>query len=1146
MNPSFMTDVEKAAREEAIDPSSSAFVRAHAGSGKTTILTRRIMRLLLSGIDASQILALTYTKAAAAEMQARVFDQLGSWVTLDDAALDEAITTIGGKTSDAAGRKAARRLFAEALEAPGGLKIQTIHAFCESLLHLFPFEANVPARFEVLDDLERAEIMAAARNETARFAMEQRHSLIGTAMHHLAQRTDQKTLNYWITRSLVDHHEAVISMAATQKENGALNFLPLRLELGLAKDRQFSEIDEEIVSGGIRPEHWPGIAAAFERGSANDIKSARTLRMAIAQTDQSHKAARYSDFFLIKERTPVKNLGTSSVKDDALKANLVIEKERVYALIKERVALERCAKTEALFCLADDVRRRFTMAKVARGVLDFDDIIQKTETLLQRAEARWILYKLDSRITHLLVDEAQDTAPRQWSILKKLTDDFFDGAAARPAKRTIFAVGDEKQSIYSFQGASPEAFGEAEDHYSQQIKQAGLSFKSLELKLSFRTTADVLGAVDETFGVVEDAKGLSRNGESPVHETARHRQPGFVEIWPAIAALEKDERKAWEPLDGPVKNDPAIELAKRIARMISLWIRQGHRFDNDGARIKPGDIMILARKRGTVFKALLRELKREGVPVAGADRLKLNDHIAIEDLFVLADVVLNREDDLALATLLKSPLIGLDDDDLIALTEEPGEISLADRLDASQAPEHQSAAKSIQGWRIASRQKTPFAFYSDVLSADGGRRRFLARLGPDAAEALDVFLADVLDWQRRNPPSLAALAMMMRGTDREVKREMSEASDTVRIMTVHAAKGLEARIVILADTFSAPNTNQLSPLVMLKPQRANSAPIACLTSGSIPMPEILKAQRDLLIAKEEAEYRRLLYVAMTRARDRLYVTGFMGAKSKKERTWFGQVERRLADHASMQTVMADDGEGEVLRFRINSIVQQPARDDPPSFLKKVALPAWIDQPVMAKKPVKPPLRPSNLQDAAAQGHVFRPAGDSKARLRGILVHALLEKLPAVPAAQRNAAALAYLAIRGLAPNEAEALYSDVATVLRDPAFAALFGEKSRAEAAIAGTITLLDGSRHEVRGRIDRIAVMADRIICVDYKTGLPTNEPDISMIRQLALYHRLLGQIYPGRKIEAGILWTVLPRLDFMSSSKLEEALALDTITQL
>jgi ATP-dependent helicase/nuclease subunit A len=1137
MTAPFMTERERAAREQAIDPSSSAFVRAHAGSGKTTILTWRIMRLLLERVDASQILALTYTKAAAAEMQSRVFDQLGQWVTLDDAALDQAIIMIGGKAPDAAGRKAARRLFAEALETPGGLKIQTIHAFCESLLHLFPFEANVPARFEVLDDLAKAELMEAARKETARFALMNRQSLIGMALHRLAGAMDQKVLNTGIECALADHREAVISMAATQKEAGILAFTPLRLELGLANDRQLAALDEEIVSGGIMQDQWLGIAAVFDQGLPKDKEIAKALKSAFTAKAFQQKAAAYASAFLTQKNLLLATLGTKSIKDDVLKERLRVEQHRVHALMSERSALELCEKTEALFCVADYIRRRFEAAKIERGVLDFDDMIRKTEILLQRAEARWILYKLDSRITHLLIDEAQDTAPRQWSILKRLTDDFFDGAAARPAARTIFAVGDEKQSIFSFQGASPEAFGDAEDHYSRQIGKAGMNFKSLELKLSFRTTSDVLGAVDTTFGIEEEARGLSRNGESPVHETARFKQPGFVEIWPAIPALEKEERMAWETLDGPTKNAPAILLAKRIARTISLWIRQGHRFDDDGALIKPGDIMILARKRGMVFNALLRELKREGVPVAGADRLKLNDHIAIEDLFVLADAVLNREDDLALATLLKSPLIGLDDDDLIALTEEPGEISLADRLDASTDTNHRAAARAVEGWRMASRQKTPFAFYSDVLSADGGRRRMLARLGSDAAEALDVFLADVLDWQRRNPPSLAALAMMMRGTERDVKREMSEAGDAVRIMTVHGAKGLEARIVILADTFSPPSTSMLPPLVVLKPQRGDTASIACLATGSI-RPEKLNAERNKLMEREEAEYRRLLYVAMTRARDRLYIAGFMGARSKPERTWFGQVTRRLGQHAAIETVMADDGEGEVLRFRVNPVGLPLAKNDAAVHRAKPSLPSWLDQPVAVAAPARPPLRPSNLQDAATQTPSLRPVADNTARLRGIHLHALLEKLPTIPLSQQEGSALAYLTARGLTEEKAAALFADVSHVLKDSRFAALFGEKSRAEAAIAGTITLQSGAEHQVRGRIDRIVVLPDRVICVDYKTGRPSDEPDTGMMRQLALYHRLLGELYPGHTIEAGILWTMLPRLDLVPAAQLEAAL--------
>jgi ATP-dependent helicase/nuclease subunit A len=1139
MSAAFMKQAELSARAAAVDPGLSAFVSANAGSGKTTILTNRILRMLLAKTDPSQILALTYTKAAAAEMQKRVFDELGSWVSLPDEALDQKITSLGARPPDAEGRRAARRLFAQALETPGGLKIQTIHAFCESLLHLFPFEANVPARFRVLEEAETKALLKETLDQVVIGATAGQDALLRKALGLIASSGDPDSLAKQIATALGRHGDAVFSTAAAIRNNatGTAPLLRLALKIGLSEKRE--DIEREIVHGGIPPGEWAGIVKSFNAGSPNDQKFAAALRSADFSSG-AQRAANYMDVFLTGDRKPLVSVGTGQI-EPALKARMAAERDRIAPLVERHAALDYAERTEALCLLAAETRRLFQSRKADLGALDFDDLIARTEILFQRAEAQWVLYKLDARIAHVLIDEAQDTARRQWSILMKLTDDFFSGAGQAGRKRTVFAVGDEKQSIFSFQGASPAAFGAAKDHFRRKTAAAELEFKSLDLQVSFRTTPDILAAVDAIFSDPGHRRGLSLEDLKPVHESMRPGEAGFVEIWPAIAPPEKEDRDAFDAPDEPAQNAPAVLLARRISRRIALWMAEGH-YENDGKPIRPGDIMILVRKRNAVFSALLRELKRAGVPVAGADRLRLSDHIAVEDLFALAEAMLNKQNDLALACLLKSPLIGLDDNDLIALTEAKEPLSLAERLEAAQEERFVTTAATLRRWRKLAIEADPFSFFAGILSVEGGRRALLARLGPDAAEAIDVFLADVMTWQRQNPPSLALFAATMRAADREVKRDLSKAGDAVRLMTVHGAKGLEARIVILADTFSAPRPQSDPELVTLRPAKDVSPPVICFGKGPKPVPAAItaakQAERDLI----DDEYRRLLYVALTRARDRLYITGFSG-KTTLDTAWYKLIEQSLSARGELIEIAAEDGEGMVRRFSLRSRPAAPPQRTELAIDREPALPDWWSKPAPLSIPKRPPLRPSGLIDAADELETMADGNETaEARLRGSLIHVLLERLPALPSPMKQGAAQtagnSFLQSRNVAPDLAASILKDVLAVVEAPDFAFLFGKHSRAEAAIAGAIRFADGSQRFVRGRIDRLAVGPKRILCVDYKTGRPRALPDKAMLFQLALYRALLMQIYPGRRIDAGILWTSLPKLRIIPAETLDAAL--------
>src|SRR6516165_2551990 len=783
---------------EASDPAVSAWVAANAGSGKTHVLAQRVIRLLLDGVDPAKILCITFTKAAAANMANRVFDELRRWTALDDAELGAAIRRISNVQPDAARRTLARRLFAMALETPGGLKVQTIHAFCTRLLHHFPFEANVAARFTVLEEAAQAQLLGEISLTVLLDAAMSPEGALGralaTAIAAVSDQTFKDVVGEAIrkrdaVRAWIDHGGGIEAAIAA-----------LCGVLGVGADDTIERIESEMTEGPLFPaSQWAAAAEALARGGKSDQEQARRLDAALAASG-AERARSYREIFLTGKLEPRQQLVTRAIEIDnpRLAERLCGERKRMLALVERRNAVACRDRTAALITIADAVIARYQAAKDRRGYLDYDDLIEKTLALLGEEGAAWVHYKLDQGIDHLLIDEAQDTSPKQWDIIRRLTSEFFAGAGARFVRRTIFAVGDEKQSIFSFQGAAPREFEVMHRAFDKLSKAVEHDFRYVRFRHSFRSGPNVLGAVDEVFGRPEAFAGLSADAVKTVHEPLADAAPGLVEIWDTTKPADKREIEAWDaPFDQLIETSPQVRLAAKIARNVKRWMK-------DGARA--GDVLVLVRQRGPLFEAIIRALKDLHVPVAGADRLVLTEHIAVMDLMVLADALLLPDDDLALATVLRSPLFGFSDDDLFALALDRGPLPLRTMLSrrAAETPLFAGAAALLGKLVEIAKRETPFDFYAQVLGAGGGRRRFLARLGPEANDALDEFLNLALEYERRETPSLQGFLAWLRQARAEVKRDMEIARDEVRVMTVHGAKGLEAAIVILADTMTPP------------------------------------------------------------------------------------------------------------------------------------------------------------------------------------------------------------------------------------------------------------------------------------------------------------------------------------------------------
>ncbi len=1122
---------------KASDPRSSIWVAANAGSGKTHVLTQRVIRLLLGGVAPSKILCLTFTKAAAAQMATRVFRTLSEWTTLDDAQLRAAILETGAPPPTPADMLLARRLFTRTLETPGGLKIQTIHAFCERLLHLFPFEANVPARFEVADERRTQEMLSLAK----RAVIAEAHRSAGplnAALLLVADLAGSAGSDALIATAM--RLRAPVAQAARDLQS------TLPEALGAGDLRTVDAVRRAMVEDGIAPVRWPEIAHVLDLGSANDAKQAGRLRAAAAAAIRGDTAGLaetvrlYLTVFFDAKNGKRATLLTKPLAKahPELARELDEEQARIAALHASLKVAEAIERTEALITIVDAVMRRYEHAKIAAGLLDFDDLIVRTRTLLDRSDAGWVLHKLDAGIDHVLVDEAQDTSEAQWRILEQLTADFATGQGARSPDRSFFVVGDDKQSIFSFQGAAPLMFDAMRSRFERRFRAGAKAFERVSLATSFRSVPGILDAVDRVFADAGRQDGLVQPHDIwPVHDSMKSELPGLIEIWPKLGATATPDPEDWSiPLDMPSETDPASVLADRVALKIKALIATDADecvHDGHGARkrpIRPGDILILVRTRNAFFEAVIRALKRHWIAVAGADRLDVANHIAVMDLVAAGRTALLPADDLSLACLLKSPLFGFTDADLLDVAPERAG-SLFEALATSPSAHHRHAHERIARWAARASGATPFAFYVELLGRDAGRKLMEARLGPEAHDAIDEFLRLALAHEQQQAPSLVTFLNEVEALESSIKRDMEGSSDAVRVMTVHAAKGLEAKIVFLPDTCAVPSP-RFDPTVFDLNRENGRAPVLVWSPRKADDPAVVGAARAAERLATMREYRRLLYVALTRAEERLYIGGFYNVQQPPDETWnamveatFGEAEDVPAFWNADETVKRVSTPGAADETR----VARAPREQGTLHLA----PDWLHQPFDTPPPA-PALRPSRA-DPTAQSE--RRAGLAY----GSALHLLLQHLPPLSPAERPGAARAYLAARPdiLPTAQHRRVIAEALAVIDLPVLAPLFAPGTKAELPVLGRLARADGGTFDVAGTIDRLAVTADCVLLADFKSGTPLADVPLSYRTQLALYREVLSPLWPDLPIRALLVWTAGPAVVELAAAELDRLAA-------
>ncbi|MFN3352669.1 MAG: double-strand break repair helicase AddA [Brevundimonas sp.] len=1135
------------AQRQAADPALSVFVAANAGSGKTTTLVDRVARLLLTGVEPGAILCVTYTKAAAAEMQTRLFDKLGAWALADDGALTEALVKLDGRDPSRVDQETlakARRLFARALETPGGLKIQTLHALCEALLRRFPVEAGVSPRFEVLEDARAQALSRHARDDLAEAALADPDGPIGKAYAHFAVAMDHQRFEGFLKQ--LEERRADLAAHVRAVEAGEADD-PFALT-GADADRTAEVVAAEFLAE-IDPRTWRSCAEALAASSKRDADLGVCM-LQVLEKDWSHAAMR-PVFAKASDGTPKGEdyLGTRKIPEP-VRARLLAWQAAWFAAKDEIAAWTTADETVKALTLARAHAGFYETAKARAGALDFQDLVARTvELLTDRSSSAWVLYKLDGGVRHVLVDEAQDTAPEQWDIIRALTDDFFTDPEGR---RTIFAVGDEKQSIYSFQGARPERLIQEGRAYRERVTAAGRDFVFAPLSTSYRSTPQVLEFVDALFGGdPARSRALSPlTGDKPSH-TAMRTDPGCVELWPIYVEPATVERESWiDPVDQTGETSARKRLAADIAEEILRQVRERTAvLDKDSRQYRPcayGDFLILVRRRDATFEEIIRALKDKGVPVAGADRLKLSEHIGYRDLISLMRFALYPHDDLSLAEILRGPLCDVDEDSLFELAGRAAKRPSLWRVIRDRGGERIEWAEALEVLKAArgAADHTAFGFVSRMLDrVDGqgrsGRARILARLGAEAIEVLEETLNQCLNLERQGVTDLESALGRLETAEVEVKRELEGPRGEVRIMTVHGAKGLEAPVVILPDTTGRGGGDRPMLIPAVDEDETEVGWLMCPSSRGDDCPAMARA-RAHREAKADAEAMRLLYVALTRARDRVIVAGRRSAKQgPSERSWWTAIAQTFD---ALPTTPVEGREGAVRFGPAPVTTLRPAEIMTASA--DLERPSWLDAHVAPDRAAEAlaPSRLAPIRGAAVPSPLAAASGDGGLGRfgRGSLIHKLLERLPDFAPDQRAEAGRRMLAREpGLSDAAAGEILSAALSVIEDARFAEVFGPGSRAEVALAGRAARLPGT---VAGRIDRLVVTPERVLIVDYKTQRPApdraEDADPAHVLQLAVYRAVLADLYPGRTVEAALVWTDGPKLTPVAPELMDRAL--------
>ena len=1153
MNDLSPKDLTRHSQKRAVNPEASVWVPASAGTGKTKVLAERVLALLLTGTMPQRILCLTYTNAAAAEMANRISGILGTWTTLGDADLTDQLIGILDQPPDQKLLATARQLFARVLDVPGGMKIQTIHAFCQSLLRRFPVEAGIAPQFDLLDEHGAIEIILQARDLIISRAATGEDLEMANAMGLISVHLHESRLNNLLDDVIFNRDRLKESLDAHEGVRGMIDAVMIHLNLG-HKETETSIIEGACSDNSLNRDGIRNAVEVLLGGGNTDQGRGHVIKEWIESPAlRASTFDKYKSQFLTKDDKKRKTLITkkASVADQGVEDVLDQEALRLENIVNHLKTLRTANLTAALIRFGAAILDQYTYLKQNRALLDYDDLIEHTKSLLSRSSlADWVLYKLDGGLDHILIDEAQDTNPRQWEIIAALTADFFSGSGryedTHNTVRTVFAVGDPKQSIFSFQGADPTGFTKISRYFHRQLVGIGRTLEEVELTVSFRSAPAVLAAVDSVFALNSAKGGVVPEGHTLTHQSAREGAAGMVEVWEPVPPPAKRESPPWKP---PVEQinaeDQETKLARLIAKRIHRMTTSGEKLESKGRNIEPGDIMVLVRRRTRFFEELVRALKVNQIPVTGVDRMELSDQLAVMDLVALGRFLLLPDDDLSLATVLKSPIIGFTENQLFDLAYGRNDRSLWSVLQdhANLENEFSKGHKLLADLLSLVDFMTPYELYSHILVELDGRRKLLKRLGLEAEDPIDEFLSQTLKFEKDHVPSLELFLHWLEHGNIVIKRDLEQTEDAVRIMTVHGAKGLQAPIIFLPDTLSVPTTKNEKGLFWDNGQNGQLMLwVPKVTDADIRTKQLI----EQTIENRQNEHRRLLYVAMTRAEDRLYVCGWKNKNNAPDGCWYNLIRNALENHPSTLTqvdgFLSDDktlDSAEVLRLSSPQHGRPEQRETSrPRGTKAETLPHWMIRPPPSDTTEPRPLAPSQASEQSSRIISLHGDDSLQRHQRGLLIHKLLQILPNLPQEDQKCEAESIVSRRqwALDQKSQKAIVKEALAVLENKECMPFFSPSSDAEVPIIGMV-----NGYEIYGQVDRLLVTNSVVNIIDYKTDrqIPSNLDEVpnEYLLQMAVYREALKHIYTNKKIVCSLLWTNGPTIMILDSNQLDAA---------
>ena len=1122
---------------QAADPQRNATVHASAGTGKTWLLVTRILRLLLAGARPDSILAVTFTRKAAAEMQERVSGRLHELMCAAPEQLDARLAEVG-ITADANTRKRARQLYEEILFNPYALRTTTFHAFCQELLQRFPLEAGVAPGFELSETTGLLEQQAwdALVTETAG-----KSGPIATALDNLIAGCDGLGNVQTALRSLLSHRSDW--WAYVQGQSDPLAYARRQLE-------QLLEVDAatDPLAGfpnDRQREALTAFAALLGRNTTStNTRDANILAEALlAPPSPAEFHAAIKPVFLTQKNEP---RSRKASKAQCKRLGEADEQQFIalhHRICDELLAIEDCIArrntlntTVAWITAGVQLLTHYQRIKQEQRLLDFSDLEWQACALLNRSQhAAWVQYKLDTRIDHLLVDEFQDTNPTQWQLLLPLLQELAAGNEER--SRSVFLVGDTKQSIYSFRRANPALLGEA-SHWLDQHLQA----ENHPLDASRRSAQAIIDCVNTVFGS-EPLK--QRIGSFNTHTTHLPDVYGRVELLPLITADAAPAAVAAAGLRNPLQTPrPASEdrrytrEGQMIAGEIQSLLASDTPVTRDGETraLRYGDIIILLRQRthADAYEQALRELR---IPYQSASKGTLLDNIEIRDLECLLNLLISPHDNLALAQVLRSPVFGLDSEQLIPLAAAASGSwyeRLATLATAQQAP-FAGIYKLLERWRALT-GRIPVHDLIDRIFHDAEivpryAAAFPPALRPRVRASLTRFIELALEIDNGRYPSLPRFLEQLNRLRQSEQDQPDEHApedtdnDRVRLMTIHGAKGLEAPVIFLADTATVKKAGHAYTALVDWPGDRDR-PAHFLLAGTLA--KLDSVSRNLLERQAQEALREdanLLYVAITRARQYLYISGSLPDRGG-DGSWYQLVSAALADWDHTEGGGCAHASG------------QPAtpQADTPASLVNIAVDPRLSEiiPVTHSQMQIAPSRatPGTIAETATQ------SGDADGRERGIAMHLMLQSLSAQTLPVTDTLPLAVASAIGREPDDPEAQdwWQEALQTWHHPACAFLFDPSRFDQAYNEVPVQYLDGDVL-VYGIIDRLVLSGNKVYVVDYKTHRSAATDTLSELvdnyrEQMRLYAMGIAKLWPEKDVRPYLLFTACRELVAMDDS--------------